>query len=217
MIAPIRPWLTNAGEWAPVAASAKMSATSLARTSRPFERYAEPAPRSMRRVTSSSWSSSFAASAISRSAKIVTSAKSRGGREAVPAKITSSIPAPRIDLALLSPITQRMASSRLDFPQPLGPTIPVRPDSIRNSAGSTKLLKPTSFSLFIRKRLPLAPLLQRQGLPPSSSARAAFNKLALHHVPRTAIKFCAIEFEERRPGYPVVFRARFSELDEGVN
>jgi hypothetical protein len=80
----------------------------------------------------------------------------RGGRDAVPAKITSSMPAPRIDLALLSPITQRMASNRLDLPQPFGPTMPVSPLSIRSSAGSTKLLKPTSFSFFIRKgRTPL--------------------------------------------------------------
>ena len=35
MTAPILPWLTSAGECAPVAASANSSATSLARTSRP--------------------------------------------------------------------------------------------------------------------------------------------------------------------------------------
>ena len=46
-------------------------------------------------------------------------------------------------------MTQRIASSRLDLPQPLGPTIPVKPGSMRNSAGSTKLLKPLSLSRLI--------------------------------------------------------------------
>src|SRR3712207_8880820 len=41
-----------------------------------------------------------------------TSAKSRAGRAAVPAKITSSIPAPRIDLGELSPIDRK--STRLN-------------------------------------------------------------------------------------------------------
>src|SRR4051812_27678380 len=56
------------------------------------------------------------------------------------------MPAPRIDLGELSPITQRIASSTFDLPQPLGPTMPVSPSSTRNSAGSTKLLKPESLS-----------------------------------------------------------------------
>src|SRR6187551_3326043 len=77
---------------------------------------------------------------------IETSANSRAGRVAVPAKITSSMPSPRSDFGLPSPITQRMASSRLDLPQPLGPTTPVRPGSILSSVGSTKLLNPLSFS-----------------------------------------------------------------------
>src|SRR6185436_8696492 len=75
---------------------------------------------------------------------IATSAKSRCGRAVVPAKMTSSIPPPRIDLGELSPITQRIASSRLDLPQPLGPTMPVNPGSMNNSVGSTKDLKPLS-------------------------------------------------------------------------
>src|SRR6187431_233314 len=63
--------------------------------------------------------------------------------------MTSSIPPERIDLAEVSPMTQRIASSRLDLPQPLGPTTPVSPGSMRSSAGSTKLLKPASLSLRI--------------------------------------------------------------------
>src|ERR1700749_1530327 len=73
-----------------------------------------------------------------------TSAWFRPGRLAAPAKITSSMPPARIALAELAPITQRSASSRFDLPQPLGPTTPVTPGSIRNSVASTKDLKPES-------------------------------------------------------------------------
>src|SRR5687768_11056193 len=62
--------------------------------------------------------------------------------------MTSSMPAPRIDLGDDSPITQRIASSTLDLPQPLGPTTPVRPGSILSSAASTKLLNPESLRRF---------------------------------------------------------------------
>src|SRR5215468_3969517 len=72
----------------------------------------------------------------------LTSALLRIGREPAPEKITSSMPAPRIEVGRFSPITQRNASSRLDLPQPLGPTTPVSPGSICNSVGSTKDLKP---------------------------------------------------------------------------
>src|ERR1700758_429738 len=41
-----------------------------------------------------------------------------------------------------SPMTQRTASTRLDLPQPLGPTTPVSPGSISKSVGSTKDLNP---------------------------------------------------------------------------
>src|SRR5690606_38752664 len=61
-----------------------------------------------------------------------------------PEKITSSMPDARIALYELSPITQRMASTRLDLPQPLGPTMPVRPGSITSVVSSQKDLKPTS-------------------------------------------------------------------------
>ena len=40
-------------------------------------------------------------------------------------------------------MTQRRASTRLDFPQPFGPTTPVSPGSMRTSVGSTKDLKPS--------------------------------------------------------------------------
>src|SRR5688572_15944910 len=93
-----------------------------------------------------------------------TSAKFRGGRVPVPPKITSSMPSARRALAEFAPMTQRRASSRLDLQQPFGPTIPVRPGSIRNSVGSTKDLKPDRrrrrkcngpgpFALFLQERL----------------------------------------------------------------
>src|SRR4051812_21150069 len=79
-----------------------------------------------------------------------TSARLRAGRPPEPApepaKITSSISPPRIRLAELSPITQRKASTRLDLPQPLGPTMPVSPGSIASSVGSTNDLNPASRS-----------------------------------------------------------------------
>ena len=76
-----------------------------------------------------------------------TSAKLRAGRVAAPAKITSSIPPPRMAVGRFSPITQRKASSKLDFPHPLGPTTPVKPSLMTSSVGSTKLLKPDNLSL----------------------------------------------------------------------
>src|SRR5215472_3934228 len=71
-----------------------------------------------------------------------TSAMLRAGRFAEPAKITSSISPPRSRRALASPMTQRNASTRFDLPQPLGPTIPVRPGSIGSSVASTNDLNP---------------------------------------------------------------------------
>src|SRR3984893_2321938 len=50
--------------------------------------------------------------------------------------------AARSDLCEVSPIAQRSASTRLDLPQPFGPTTPVRPGSIMKSVGSTNDLKP---------------------------------------------------------------------------
>ncbi len=58
-------------------------------------------------------------SAFSRNS--VTSAVLREGRVAEPEKMTSSMPDARMFLYELSPITQRSASTRLDFPQPFGP------------------------------------------------------------------------------------------------
>ena len=49
-----------------------------------------------------------------------------GLRALEPLKMTSSIDSPRRVFAELSPITHRTASMTFDFPQPFGPTTPVR-------------------------------------------------------------------------------------------
>src|SRR3990170_2948364 len=130
----------------------------------------------MRRDTCNSSASLKADGAVRSllSRKSVTSAVLRAGRVPEPEKMTSSIPDARMFLYELSPITQRNASTRLDLPQPFGPTTPVRPRSMTNSPGSTKDLKPRRRS---RENLigaagrscggPLAPALQEgQTMPP---------------------------------------------------
>src|ERR1700728_2048003 len=72
-----------------------------------------------------------------------TSAMPRDLRSRVPAKMTSSILAPRRLLADCSPNTQLMASLMLDFPQPFGPTMAAIPEPANFiSVRSKKDLKP---------------------------------------------------------------------------
>ena len=99
----------------------------------------------MRRETSSESCSLNWAGAVrpALSRNTMTSPVLRGGRLALPAKITSSISAARIALCDASPMTHRSASTRFDLPQPFGPTMPVSPGSIGISVGSTKDLKPS--------------------------------------------------------------------------
>src|SRR5690242_5773484 len=56
--------------------------------------------------------------------------------------MTSSILPPRSDLAPCSPITQARASTTLDLPEPLGPTMQVIPGSRRRWVAEAKDLKP---------------------------------------------------------------------------
>src|ERR1700688_2276708 len=96
-----------------------------------------------RAISMASWSLKAAGAERSElSIEIATSALLRAGRLLVPEKITSSIEEARMDLYEDSPITQRSASTRLDLPQPFGPTTPVRPGSIMKSVGSTDDLNP---------------------------------------------------------------------------
>src|ERR1700756_4507862 len=103
------------------------------------------------------------------------------------------MPPPRSDLADASPITQRIASSRLDLPQPLGPTMPVSPGSITSSAGSTKLLKPESLSRRIRIVSP-APR------PPASAAERGLQR-RLERLPVIDVgRAAAVDDKARRAG-----------------
>src|SRR5690606_23417854 len=73
---------------------------------------------------------------------IDTSARPRGARPEVPAKMTSSIFPPRRLLAPCSPITQASASTTLDLPEPLGPTMQVMPGSRRKVVDEANDLNP---------------------------------------------------------------------------
>src|SRR3954451_13669865 len=77
-----------------------------------------------------------------------TSARPRGGRPEVPAKMTSSILPPRSDLAPCSPITQARASTTFDLPDPFGPTMQVMPGSSWSVVAEAKDLKPRTVRLF---------------------------------------------------------------------
>ncbi len=75
---------------------------------------------------------------------IVTSASPSGGRFVVPLKMQSAMRSARNDLWLCSPSTQEMASTTLDLPQPLGPTMQVAPDPLKvTTVRSQNDLKPT--------------------------------------------------------------------------
>src|SRR5580693_7553704 len=86
-----------------------------------------------------------AASASSGSSIVmVTSAIPRGGRLVVPLKMQSAMRSARRDLWLCSPSTQEMASTTLDLPQPLGPTMQVVPEPLKvTTVRSQNDLKPT--------------------------------------------------------------------------
>src|SRR4249919_3866922 len=77
-----------------------------------------------------------------------TSARPSGGRPEVPAKMTSSILPPRRLLAPCSPITQARASTTLDLPEPLGPTMQVMPGSSCSVVDDAKDLNPLRVRLF---------------------------------------------------------------------
>src|SRR5450631_297534 len=77
-----------------------------------------------------------------------TSARPRGARREVPAKMTSSILPPRRLLAPCSPMTQARASATLDLPEPFGPTMHVMPGSSRSEVAEANDLKPRRVRLF---------------------------------------------------------------------
>src|SRR3954453_2155303 len=77
-----------------------------------------------------------------------TSARPSGGGPGGPAKRTSSLFPPRRDLAPCSPITQARASTTLDLPEPLGPTMQVIPGSSWSVVDEAKDLNPLRVRLF---------------------------------------------------------------------
>ncbi len=72
----------------------------------------------------------------------VTSARLRAGLVVVPEKITSLISFVRRLEAACVPSTHDRASTRLDLPEPLGPTTTFTPDSNSSRVRSAKDLKP---------------------------------------------------------------------------
>src|ERR1700688_1322164 len=94
-------------------------------------------------------STNLAASASSGSSMVmVTSARPMGGRLTVPLKMQSAMRSARRDLWLCSPSTQEIASTTLDLPQPLGPTMQVVPEPLKVSVvRSQNDLNPTISTL----------------------------------------------------------------------
>jgi len=140
------------------------------------EGVASAAPSRTKRAASASSGSSIV---------IVTSARPMGGRFAVPLKMQSDMRSARRDLWLCSPRTQLIASTTLDLPQPLGPTMQVVPVPLNvTTVRSQKDLKPTistlrSFSkvspfvvkLALRDRVPHILRLDAGTRGPGSGAR----------------------------------------------
>ncbi len=88
----------------------------------------------------------------------LTWARPNGGRDEVPAKITSSIEVPRRFFAPCSPITQVRASTMLDLPEPFGPTTAVMPGSKRSVVAEANDLKPRRVSSFRYIDVPFSPI-----------------------------------------------------------
>ena len=80
-----------------------------------------------------------------------------GGRFTVPLKMQSDMRSARRSLWLCSPRTQEMASTILDLPQPLGPTMQVIPEPLKVMwVFSQKDLKPRSSTFRSLSNLPLS-------------------------------------------------------------
>src|SRR5262245_47836299 len=131
---------------------------------------------------------------------MTTSACSRAGRPPVPAKMTSSMSPPRMDFALVAPIAQRTLSSKLDLPQPFGPTMPVSPASIGTRTGSTKDLNPERRSSRSRNR--------------SRSLELGIDQLReLIIIGEFRFELLAVEDQRRRAGDAEFLCALFGVLD----
>src|SRR5660397_247588 len=113
----------------------------------PLIAYSEPPERNkVRLIVTSEYSIGSAPSTLSIVSD--TSARPRGGRPDVPAKITSAMLPPRSVLAPCSPITHASASTTLDLPEPFGPTTQVMPVSNSRVVADAKDLNPRSVRVF---------------------------------------------------------------------
>jgi len=113
----------------------------------PLIAYSEPPERNkVRLIVTSEYSIGSAPSTLSIVSD--TSARPRGGRPDVPAKITSAMLPPRSVLAPCSPMTHASASTTLDLPEPFGPTTHVMPVSNSRVVADAKDLNPRSVSVF---------------------------------------------------------------------
>ncbi len=120
---------------------------SSSRHGEPLIAYSEPPERnSVRLIVTSEYSMGSAPSALSIVSE--TSARPKGGRPEVPAKMTSAMLPPRSVLAPCSPMTHASASTTLDLPEPLGPTTHVMPVSNSRVVADAKDLNPRSVSVF---------------------------------------------------------------------
>ena len=135
------PWPTTVCNARPIPDSLRSSWTSSSRTSFPLIRYSLSPERKIERLTSISDIGTGIRPA-SLSITSLTSAIPSAGRLGVPAKITSAICPPRSARGPCSPRAQLIASTRFDFPEPLGPTITLTPGMNSRTVLSAKDLNP---------------------------------------------------------------------------
>src|SRR4051794_6413793 len=109
-----------------------------------------------------------------------TSARPRGGRPDVPAKMTSSILPPRSDLAPCSPMTHASASTTFDLPEPLGPTTQVTPGSKLSVVAEANDLNPRR----VRVLRCTGGSLERAAASAVERAPSALERRAEHRVER---------------------------------
>src|SRR5580704_13277568 len=136
----------------PVPSAESSERISVVASARSDDEEGPSADGSVRSVTWLAISSSEALSKTNRAASassgssivMVTSASPSGGRFSVPLKMQSDMRPARSDLWLCSPSTQEIASTTLDLPQPLGPTMQVVPEPLNVTVvRSQNDLKPT--------------------------------------------------------------------------
>src|SRR5438067_3270322 len=129
----------------PIPPSDSTSRMSSSRQGKPLRRYSASPERNRVRVIVTSVNSRGRSPAVLSMVRL-TSAMASAGRRCVPAKMTSSIRPPRSDRGPCSPRTQEMASTTLDLPEPLGPTMTLIPGSRASVVLSAKDLNPRSVS-----------------------------------------------------------------------